>query len=125
MSVSGGCLCGSVRFELEPPLRNILVCHCSLCRRAGTLAGAYTAVPIERLRLLSEGGLRWYVDRNERRRGFCQECGSTLFWQAGSQSISISAGALDEPGELRVAEHIFTGSAALWESIPPDAPHRR
>ena len=42
--MTGRCLCGGVKFELDPPLREILVCHCSLCRRAGTLAGAYTEV---------------------------------------------------------------------------------
>ena len=37
LSVSGGCLCGGVRFEVDEPLRDIVVCHCSLCRRAGTM----------------------------------------------------------------------------------------
>ena len=64
--MTGGCLCGGVRFELEPPLRDVLVCHCSLCRRSGTLAGAYTSVPLEALRLTADETLRWYVDVNER-----------------------------------------------------------
>lgn len=110
-------------FELEPPLREILVCHCSLCRRAGTLAGAYTSVPGERLRLTSEATLAWYRDVNGRERGFCRRCGSTLFWRSSPASVSVSAGALDGD-DLAVGGHIFVGSAAAWECVPSDAPHR-
>jgi len=116
--VTGGCLCGGVRFELDPPLRDVLVCHCSLCRRSGTLAGAYTSVPCDALRLLADETLRWYVDVNDRRRGFCCTCGATLFWMlAADAAISVSAGALDEPTGLVVERHIFVKDAADWESV--------
>ena len=62
--MNGGCLCGGVRFELGPPLRDVVVCHCSLCRRSGTLAGAYTSVPRDALRLTEQKRSAWYVDVN-------------------------------------------------------------
>lgn len=115
----GGCLCGGVRFELDRPLRDVVICHCSLCRRSGTLAGAYTAVAKEALRLTSDATLAWYVDVNGRRRGFCSTCGATLFWQAeGDDTISVSAGALDGPTGLTTARHIDVTDAADWESVP-------
>jgi hypothetical protein len=114
--MTGGCLCGGVRFELVPPVRDVIVCHCSLCRRSGTLAGAYTSVPREALRLLTEGTLAWFVDVNGRSRGFCGACGATLLWSAeGDPTISVSAGALDEPTGLAVERHIFLADAADWE----------
>ena len=116
--MTGGCLCGGVRFELDLPLRNVVVCHCSLCRRSGTLAGAYTAVPREALRLAAEDSLRWYVDANERRRGFCGTCGASLFWSRDDEAtISVSAGALDAPTGLVTERHIFVSDAADWESV--------
>jgi hypothetical protein len=115
--MTGGCLCGGVRFELEPPLRDVVVCHCSLCRRSGTLAGAYTAVPREALRLVVQETLTWYVDVNGRRRGFCGGCGATLFWSdEGEETISVSAGALDGPTGLVTTRHIYVADAADWES---------
>jgi hypothetical protein len=115
--MNGGCLCGGVRFELEPPLRDVVVCHCSLCRRIGTLAGAYTSVARDALRLTEQKGLRWYVDVNRRRRGFCGTCGATLFWSDEAEpTISISAGALDGPTGLVTDTHIFVADAADWES---------
>jgi hypothetical protein len=116
--VTGACLCGAVRFALEPPLRDVVVCHCSLCRRSGTLAGAYTAVPRPALRLIADAALRWYVDANGRRRGFCGTCGATLFWSHDErESISVSAGALDGPTGLVTERHIHAEDAADWESL--------
>ncbi len=118
--MTGRCLCGEVRFVLVPPIRDVVVCHCSLCRRSGTLAGAYTAVVRDGLRLTSRETLAWYVDVNGRDRGFCTACGSTLFWSSeGAATISVSAGALDGPTGLAVERHIFTSDAADWER-PPD-----
>jgi len=94
------------------------VCHCSLCRRSGTLAGAYTAVPRQALRLAADETLRWYVDVNERRRGFCATCGATLFWTRDDDAmISVSAGALDGQTGLATERHIYVADAADWESV--------
>jgi hypothetical protein len=118
---TGGCLCGAVRFEVEGPLRDIVVCHCSLCRRAGTNAAAYTWALRSALRLFATDALRVYVDANGRERSFCGTCGASLFWAvAGDEGVSISAGALDAGPELRVVRHIHAESAAGWESLPDD-----
>ena len=120
--MTGRCLCGAVTFEVDPPLRDVVVCHCSLCRRWGTHAGAYTAAPREAIRV--EGaGLHWYVDERGRRRGFCRECGSSLLWDRGGSTISISAGALDGATGLGIAARIYVADAADWEVVPHDAPH--
>jgi len=117
--MTGRCLCGGVRFELAGPVRDVVVCHCSLCRRSGTLAGAYTAVRREGLRLSSSETLAWYADVNGRDRGFCATCGSTLFWSSsGDSTISVSAGALEGTTGLVVECHIFTSDAADWEREP-------
>ena len=117
--MTGGCLCGAVRFELDPPLRDVVVCHCSLCRRSGTLAGAYTAVSREAFRLTGGSALRWYVDASGRRRGFCATCGATLLWsREEAPTISVSAGALDGPTGLVTARHVHVADVADWESVP-------
>jgi hypothetical protein len=107
-----------VRFELDPPLRNVRICHCSLCRRSGTLAGAYTSVPHDAFRLTADETLAWYVDVNFRRRGFCTACGASLLWVANDRdTISVSAGALDGPTGLVTEAHIYVTDAADWEEM--------
>ncbi len=68
--------------------------------------------------------LRWIESpesTRKARRGFCAECGSSLFWQAaGAQRISIAAGSLDPPTGLRVAAHIYTHDAGDWDELPDD-----
>ena len=114
--MTGRCLCSGVRFALAGPARDVVVCHCSLCRRSGTLAGAYTAVDRDGLRTSSSETLSWYVDVNGRNRGFCARCGSTLFWATEEgATISVSAGALDGPTGLAVERHVFLEDTADWE----------
>lgn len=118
--MKGRCNCGAVRFEVDGPLRDVLICHCSLCRRNGSNAGAYTSAQRTALRLLDDDGLALYIDPNGRERSFCRLCGSTLFWaRPGAAEISIAAGALDGDTGLRTEAHVFVDSAADWEVIPP------
>ena len=79
---TGGCLCGAVRYEVRGPLRDVLICHCVECRRWHGHFSASTAERREDLVLLEQRGLRWIQSPDSdagARRGFCAECGSSLF----------------------------------------------
>lgn len=122
---SGGCLCGALRFETTAPLREVVFCHCSQCRRQTGLYYAATAVPRASLTIRGEG-LRWYAASDFARRGFCGTCGSALFWEAqGADSVSILAGAFDDPSALVPGMHICTegraGFYALSDGLPQHA----
>lgn len=122
--VTGGCLCGSVRFRIAAAsLRGVIVCHCSLCRRWGTSVGAFTWAAHEEIELVAESTLAVYVDARGRERSFCTTCGASLFWAApGEDGVSVSAGALDDASELSVLRHIYVDDAAAWEEIPAGVP---
>jgi len=105
---SGGCLCGAVRYEAERPLRQATACHCGQCLRWHGNFGVYTAVPGERLRLVEDRGLKWYRSSDKARRGFCGECGASLFWDpAAADYVAIAAGSLDQPSGIQLGAHIF------------------
>jgi hypothetical protein len=105
---TGGCLCGEIRYEVRGPLRDVVICHCSRCRRTHGHAAAYAACERSHLALIAAGSLRWY-EADERERGFCCECGASLFWhELGSDQVSIAAGTLDPPTGLLTAAQIFT-----------------
>lgn len=107
---NGECLCGAVRFEVSGPLRDVVNCHCGLCRRWHGHFAAYTATALEALRIIDEEQLLgWYrCPGNEARRGFCTRCGSSLFWQRDHlQTISIAAGSLNTPTGLVSSTDIF------------------
>lgn len=118
---SGGCLCGSVRFETRGELREVIGCHCSQCRRQTGLYYAATDVPLERFQLLEEATLAWYSASASARRGFCSTCGSALFWQAeGGDKISILAGAFDQPSGLKMGYHIYCNDKPDFYDLPND-----
>lgn len=121
----GGCLCGAVRFEVDGPLRDVVVCHCEMCRRAHGHVGAYTAAPKKALHLTQSRGLKWYRSSGFARRGFCGECGGTLFWERdGGDAISIAAGTLAAPTGLKTTVQIHVADAGDYYDVDPRIPIR-
>jgi len=117
---TGGCLCGSVRYAVTGPLRDVVMCHCSRCLRTHGHAAAYSACAREDLALVRDDGLRWY-EADGRARGFCGECGASVFWSAAERdTISIAAGTLDQPTGLKTVAHIHTREMADYYAIDGD-----
>ena len=125
-AVTGGCLCGAVLFEVAGPLRDVVLCHCAMCRKTHGHVGAYTNAPKESLHVIEPRGLKWYSASDFARRGFCGECGASLFWERlAGDSISIAAGALDPPTGLVTTLQIFVDSAGDYYSIDPRIAQRK
>jgi hypothetical protein len=124
VTARGGCLCGAVRYEVRGPLRDVLVCHCVECRRWSGHVWAATAARRDDVLLVKQAALRWMTSpesESRARRGFCGECGSSLFWDApGRQTISIAAGSLDPPTGLRTRAHVYARQAADYCALPED-----
>src|SRR3954453_12809781 len=122
---TGGGLCRAVRYELTGELRDVVLCHCEMCRRSHGHVAAYTAVAKAGLRMTESRGLKWYRSSPRIRRGFCSECGATLFWDAEERaSISVAAGSVDPPTGLKTALQIHVASAGDYYDIDPDVPQR-
>jgi hypothetical protein len=116
---SGGCLCGAVRYTVTGPLRDVLVCHCSVCRRTHGHEAAYAACDRTHLVVESAAELRWH-EHDGARRAFCGRCGGRLFWERPDRpTISITAGTLDEPTGLRTMGHIYTEPGADYGEPAP------
>lgn len=122
---SGGCLCGAVRYVIDGPLRDVLECHCSMCRRTHGHVGAYAATSKPSLSMVADTGLRWFQSSEEARRGFCGICGSTLFWEPLHKDyVAIAAGTLDPPTGLRTVLQIHVADAGDYYTIRDDVPQR-
>lgn len=121
--LSGGCLCSAVRYELTPPLRPVVACHCGQCRRTSGNFVTATRVARERFALTADSGLSWYRSSPRAERGFCARCGSSLFWRAdGLDTISIMAGTIDGDTGLRTAAHICVADKGDYYKINASEP---
>ena len=115
---TGGCLCGAVRYEVRGPLRPVVYCHCTQCRRTSGHFSASTATRLDNLILSESKGLRWYQSSPMARRGFCRDCGSSLFWEPTSgDRVSIAAGTLDSPTGLNAAAHVFVEDSGDYYTV--------
>ncbi len=125
--VTGGCLCGAVRFEIHGTLRGIVNCHCAKCRRFHGHYGAYTSVRLEQLLLTEQRSLKWYhsvADETPNvHRGFCSECGSSLFWHPKEQEmIAIAAGSLDDKTGLGTIAHVWLSQKSDYYELCDELP---
>ncbi len=119
---TGGCLCGAVRFEVHDHLMDVINCHCSKCRRFHGHMGAYTATKRENLVLKRSDTLKWFHSTTDEtpnvHRGFCGNCGSSLFWDPRDKPrISIAAGAIDAPTGLETTGHVWTSQMGDYYEI--------
>ncbi|WP_342241429.1 GFA family protein [Inquilinus sp. OTU3971] len=123
---TGGCLCGGVRYRVTGPLRQVVTCHCGQCRRTSGHFAAFTACAAGDLVLESDRTLRWYRSSPEAERGFCGECGASLFWKlTQGGTVSIAAGTLDGATGLGIGGHLYTVDKGDYYSIADGAPQWR
>lgn len=99
----GSCLCGAVAFEISGALDGVSACHCGQCRKQSGHYWVSTEAPLSALTLTATDGLAWYHASDIAKRGFCNRCGSTLFWQhLDEDKLSISMSAFDTPTGLHL-----------------------
>ncbi|MEX1082580.1 MAG: GFA family protein [Halofilum sp. (in: g-proteobacteria)] len=119
---TGRCLCGAVRYRHAGPLGAVVACHCEQCRRTSGHFVAGSPGHSADLTIESSGALRWYESSPEVYRGFCRECGSSLFWTDRPEQITIMAGTLDQPTGLELTYQIYTAYAGDYYRIDPQLP---
>ncbi len=115
---TGSCLCGAVKYEVHGPLRDVIACHCTQCRKQTGNYLSSTAAADGDLRIIESRGLKWYRSSDKAKRGFCGECGSVLFWKGdGRDYTSIAAGSVDGATGVKLAGHIFCDDAGDYYEI--------
>jgi hypothetical protein len=127
MKITGGCLCGAVRFESAAPPLITRTCWCRLCQYLGAGSGTVNAC-FATEGFVVQGETGDYSNRadsgNVMHRRFCPKCGTPLFSTAEVRPhlIFVRAGALDDPELARPAMTIWTEAAPSWGCIATDVP---
>lgn len=114
--ITGGCLCGDVRYEASQlPVRGV-ICHCSMCRKhSGAPALGFAIFHVPSFTWTSVGP-SWYASSSHAERGFCPRCGSSIATREYDEPsiIEIYAGSLDNPDELVINDHIWVSEQISW-----------
>ncbi|MBO6836875.1 MAG: GFA family protein [Alphaproteobacteria bacterium] len=105
--VTGGCLCGKVRFVTTGEPYRVGLCHCLDCRKHhGALFHASAIFPEAAVAVAGETG-------DYQGRHFCPSCGSSVFSRSGDE-IEIHLGALDEPDRFKPTYELWTIRRESW-----------
>ncbi len=132
-TLTGGCLCGAVRFEVTEPLVSAVYCHCTRCqRRTGSSAAASARIVPGSLSIVEGAELvSAYEPPDGFSKDFCGACGSAL-WARNPDDpgqLAVRLGAFDGDPGIRPSARQFVTYAASWEPIPDDGlpryPERR
>jgi hypothetical protein len=119
--LNGRCLCGKVRYEVDGTLGPVVMCHCSMCRRASGSAFATNAsVDAAAFRIVAgRKSVTIYESSKDGARAFCRKCGSPVFGAVASvpQIIRIRLGLLENARGARPQAHVWTQSKAEWFEI--------
>lgn len=115
----GQCLCGAVRYQLKGAVRQVVACHCNQCRKTSGHYVAATQVKTSDLAIEGVEAVRWYRSSDKASRGFCETCGSQLFWRPHEGEVtSIMAGTIDGETGLRIERQIHCEAKGDYYSLP-------
>ena len=127
--LTGGCLCGGIRFELTEVPSSAGYCHCTRCqRRTGGGSSAQARVDGRAFRLVQgEEMLKcWRHPDGGFAKCFCGECGAHLFSRNPDDhtQMSVRMSAFDRDPGVPMTWRQFVRYAAPWEPIPDDGIER-
>ena len=122
----GRCLCGTVRFEIDPPILSSVNCHCESCRRQ-------CSAPMTTYVGVSDGQWRWtgaepkvFQSSPGVERTFCDTCGSPMSFRSQTMSgiTHFYVAAMDEPGDFAPTLHVAHEEKLPWFHIGDDLPKK-
>ncbi|MBN3853654.1 GFA family protein [Paraburkholderia sp. Ac-20340] len=120
----GGCLCGSVRYEIAGEPIGTTACHCVDCRRAsGAPFVGWMSVSRDAFKLVA-GATKSYASSEGVERAFCPECGTPLTYRSAAYAdeIDVATGTLDAPGAAPPEDHTWTSQQLDWVQLADDLP---
>ena len=118
--ITGGCLCGAVRYVCTAQPIAAGHCHCIDCRKtSGTAHSSHMAVPKAATNVSGDTSAydRAADSGNMITRMFCPTCGSAVYSTNSGmvEMIFLRASSLDDPEMFKPAMLVYTSRAASWD----------
>jgi hypothetical protein len=124
LPLSGGCLCGALRYEISARPVDAGYCHCRICQRlSGAPAMVWVSVPTEGFGYTA-GAPRVHHSSHWGQREFCARCGSQLLFRTRepAATLDINLPTLDDPEALQPRRHVWVASRLSWFSTADALP---
>jgi len=127
LPLTGGCICGSVRYEIASFPLLLYTCNCTNCQKqSGSAFGMTMPVTARDFRIVQgapKGWRRLSPQGVEVTSWFCGDCGNRIYGERAGRSerVNVRAGTLDDTSWLKPVAHFFTRSAQHWVQPAADA----
>ena len=122
--ITGGCLCGAIRYRISQPVTELRACHCTHCQKASGTGGSINAIVPSNAVTITQGKPKRYEDTaasgNILNRYFCDKCGSPIYSQRQDRPdlMVVRAGSFDDSSKMKITAHIWADSARPWAAPP-------
>lgn len=127
LPITGGCLCGAIRYEISAAPLAGANCHCRTCQKSsGAPYLALLFVPAQALSI--SGNFKEYptlaASGHTVYRAFCPDCGTSLFARNSvfTKVRPVSAVTLDDPGIFQPQKDMWVADAQPWDYMNPNLP---
>ena len=124
--LTGGCLCGAIRYTISAPVTALRACHCLNCQKHTGAGGSVNAIVPNDAFTIVKGEPKRYDDSATQSgrtlsRHFCGNCGSPIYSRRnpGAGFVVVRAGSLDDSSGMKIAGNIWTSTARSWAYIDP------
>jgi hypothetical protein len=122
--ITGGCLCGALRYEAGSAPQYAGYCFCADCRKAsGSGFIPFMGFAASELRITGAAVTHTLKHRDGRQsdRNFCAVCGGLVYGGVRGESTShtIYAGTLDDPSHFKPVMAVFNRDRPSWVVLPP------
>ena len=123
------CLCGSIVFNINGSIGKADACHCVQCRKWTGHFLPSVELPRTALKIKDDSQLKWYQSSAKVRRGFCHQCGSSLFFDPIDQQkhswTAVALGAFDTPSVQQLEMHIFVAEKGDYYQLNDGLPQNQ
>lgn len=123
-TLTGGCFCDAVRFEVSGPEKFACFCHCHSCQHAaGAPVVAWATYARSTLRV-TRGEMHFYHSSPGVTRGICSACGTSISYEHVERpgEIDLTLNSLDNPSAPVLKAHIWTEDKAPWLMLDDNLP---
>ena len=124
--LTGSCLCGGIKYEIDGELGAVTNCHCSLCRKmSGSAFASGSTIPASSFRYIAgEDLLKQWESSPGYFREFCSRCGSPILKRKSKDpdNLRLRVGTLDSDPGIKISKHTHVSSKAPWVEIKDGLP---
>lgn len=126
--LTGGCLCGAIRYRVDAAVERLAACYCTDCQRmTGSSNSINGLVPASAFRL-TKGKTKVFTKTadsgNDLHRHFCGDCGSWIYNPMGGdpEHVVLKAGTFDRHDGMRIVLNLWACSRAPWATMDTTIP---